>query len=144
MSASSILTAIVNQLSGSAFFGTPNVAQDYGVLEIVDASAVVVEMQGVSWNEDVFSLLSEATWTVSIKGYSKDTGDPKQVMLRTITIMDTVASCIRSDSTFGGAVTRTRSLNLSRSLPPGGFVIAGGATWQESPFTMQVEEWPDG
>lgn len=144
MSASAILDAVKNQLAGSAFFGAKNVGLDYGVLEAVDGSAVVVEVSGLDWIEQTFGGVSQATWTISIRGFSKDTGDPARIMARSNSIMDTASSCIRSDPTFSSAVNRTSRLRMSRPLPPGGFIVAGGATWQEVPMEIDVEEWPDG
>ena len=145
MSASAIIDSVIEMVGAASFMGPDNVARDYRVIESVSGSAMVVEILGLEQFEQTFgTALHQDDWTLSVRMFSKDTGDPAAIGARTACMVDMLAATVRADPTLQGTVERTARLVVERELPPDGFVVAGGATWQEAIGRMEVEEWPDG
>lgn len=148
MSASAITDAVLTMIRASSFLGTAGAGKDYGVLETSSGSCAVVETQGLEQAEQVFAdRLHQADWSISVRLYSKMTGDPTGdtgMPKRTACMLDLLAGTIRADPELQGTVNRVTRLAIERELPPEGFVIAGGQTWQETQAILEVEEWPDG
>jgi hypothetical protein len=141
--ASAVMDALETMVGATSFMGATNVGRDYNVLESVSGSAAVIEPFGLEQYETDFDHDHQSDWGISIRFFSKDTGDPAGIGARTACMMDLVAGTIRANPELQGTVNRSR-LTLERDLPPDGFVVAGGATWQECAARLVVEIWPDG
>jgi hypothetical protein len=144
MSASTIIDSLCEMLNAASAFGG-NAAKHFGVLESSSGSCCVIQYMSINDTEETFGThLTGANWTFSVKGYSKDLGNPEQTLDRVIGITDTFLAVIRADRTLQGTVNRINQIRGSRELPPNGAVEAGGATWLEVPFEIDCLEWPDG
>ncbi len=145
MSASTIADNLVTMLSAASAFGTGGVAKDYSVMESTSGSCAVVEFLALDNTEDTFgNQLSQANWTFSIKGYSKDLGQPQATLNRVLSIVDIVHGTLKADRTLLGSVEQVTSIRAQRELPPAGAVEAGGSTWLEILFEIDCYTFPDG
>lgn len=145
MSASAIASALVETLSSTSRFGPKSVGLDYGVMETTNASCVVVSWTGIEAVQDQFGYTvdSERGWTFMLDMFSKDTGNTKVALSRTLNCVDDLLGALKDDPTIQGTVQRIQAIRGSREIDRG-YEVPGGGTWLRMPVELDVLEWPDG
>lgn len=145
MSASAIADALVTTLSSASRFGPKSAALDYGVLETTNASAVVISWVGLKAQQDQFGDKPDSgrLWTMLLDTFSKDTGNSKAVLSRTLACVDDVLGALSDDPTLQGTVNRITEIRGDRDIDRG-YETAGGGTWLRMAIEVDVEEWPHG
>lgn len=145
MSASTIAAALVTTLSSASRFGSKSVGTDYGVMETTNASCVIVSWMNVEATQDQFGDAPDSgrEWTFLLDTFSKDTGNTKAVLNRTLNCIDDVLGAISDDPTLQGTVERVRAIRGSRDIDRG-YETPGGLTWLRMLIEVDVQEWPYG
>jgi len=120
------------------------VGLDYGVLETANASGVIVSWATVEAVQGQFGdrVESDREWTFLLDTFSKDTGNVKSVLARTLACIDDVLGAIGDDPTLQGTVERVSAIRGRRNVDLA--YEAGGFTWLRMPIEVDVVEWPDG
>ncbi len=142
MSASTIASALCITLSSASRFGPKSVGLDYGVLETTTASCCVVSWVGLTAMPTQFTEQPDAarTWTMLLDTFSKDTGNIKAVLARTLSCVDDVLGALHDDPTLQGTVEEVTQIRGSRDIDRG-YETAGGGTWLRMPIEVDVTEW---
>lgn len=142
MSASAIADGIVTMLTATSAFGTNGAATHYRVLESQSASCCVVSWRGLRMIPHTFGDPpdTERIWTFLIETFSKDTGNPLDVLSRTKSCISAVADVMAGDDTIQGTAENMPEMRAEK-LPRLGLVI-GGATWIPMDVEVDIREWP--
>jgi len=144
LSASNIASALVVTLSSASRFGPKSVGLDYGTLETANASGVIVSWATVEADQGQFGnrVDSDREWTFLLDTFSKDTGNVKSVLARTLACVDDVLGAISDDPTLQGTVERVSAIRGRRNIDLA--YEAGGFIWLRMPIEVDVVEWPYG
>lgn len=142
MSASNIASALVITLSSASRFGPPSVGLDYGVLETTNSSGVVVSWAGLAAQQDQFTGPPDEgrAWTFLLDTFSKDTGNTKAALSRTLACIDDVLGALSDDPTLQGTVERILEIRGTRDVDRG-YEVTGGGIWLRMLIEVDVQEW---
>ncbi len=116
MSASTIADALVTMLSAASSFGTSAVAKDYSVMDSCSASCCIVTWRGMTSKQSTFGPNWERTWTHTLHGFVKDTGDQQALLGRTISFIDNVRAVVEGDPTLQGTVDNVTDITGRRDV----------------------------
>lgn len=130
MTIANIADGLLAVLSASSAFGATAVSKNsYGVLDTSSGSCAVIQPRVMVSHPSGLGVNGprSGVYTLNVRGFLRDTGDPQAVLDRVWSIMDTIHDAVAADETLNGAVDTVNAITINHR--PGNALTNSGATW---------------